>query len=140
MADANNTQRSILIVEDEVLLSDLLKTALKDPELVIDVVNDGSKVVETAKAKRYNLIFLDILLPGVNGFAILQQLRTDGYYKTVPIIMLTNLGKIEDINKARTLGATDYLIKSNIDYTKIKTLLETHLKGFDKLKDFNLFG
>jgi len=124
--------KNILIVDDDVLLADLLKNALMDALFEIDIVHKGSDVANAINAKTYHLIFLDIGLPGKDGFELLEFLRDHEFYKSTPIIILTNRGEIENIHRAKQLGATDYLIKANMDYHKLKFL------ALDFLKDYNL--
>ncbi|SHH66633.1 response regulator transcription factor [Sporanaerobacter acetigenes] len=98
----------ILIVDDEKLFVKGLKYSLEQDGYIIDTAFDGYEALEKAKNKRYDLILLDLMLPGIDGLEVCQKLRQDSQ---VPIIMLTAKG--EDINKILGLeyGADDYLTK-----------------------------
>ncbi len=98
----------ILIVDDEKLFVKGLKYSLEQDGYIIDTAFDGYEALEKAKNKRYDLILLDLMLPGIDGLEVCQKLRQDSQ---VPIIMLTAKG--EDITKILGLeyGADDYLTK-----------------------------
>lgn len=98
----------ILIVDDEKLFVKGLKYSLEQDGYIIDTAFDGYEALEKVKNKRYDLILLDLMLPGIDGLEVCQKLRQDSQ---VPIIMLTAKG--EDINKILGLeyGADDYLTK-----------------------------
>lgn len=98
----------ILIVDDEKLFVKGLKYSLEQDGYIIDTAFDGYEALGKSKNKRYDLILLDLMLPGIDGLEVCQKLRQDSQ---VPIIMLTAKG--EDINKILGLeyGADDYLTK-----------------------------
>ena len=98
----------ILIVDDEKVFVKGLKYSLEQDQYVIDTAYDGYEALEKANKKHYDLIILDLMLPGIDGLEVCQKIRQDSQ---VPIIMLTAKG--EDINKILGLeyGADDYLTK-----------------------------
>jgi len=98
----------LLIVDDEKLFVKGLKYSLEQDGYIIDTVFDGKDALERVGKKRYDLIILDVMLPGIDGLEVCQKIRIDSQ---VPIIMLTARG--EDINKILGLeyGADDYLTK-----------------------------
>ncbi|HHV27517.1 MAG TPA: response regulator transcription factor [Tissierellia bacterium] len=98
----------ILIVDDEKLFVKGLKYSLEQDDYIIETAFDGKEAIEKVKKKRYDLIILDLMLPGIDGLEVCQKIRQDSQ---VPIIMLTARG--EDINKILGLeyGADDYLTK-----------------------------
>ena len=110
----------ILIVEDEEAIADLEKDYLELSGFEVEVANDGRAGLEKALAGDYNLIILDLMLPGVDGFEICRKIR-DG--KNTPIIMVS--AKKDDIDKIRGLGlgADDYMTKpfspSAVSYTHL---------------------
>ncbi len=89
---------------------------------------DGETGLRAAKERKPDLILLDLVLPKLHGFSVLEQLKSNLETKNIPVIVLTNLEKIEDIDRAIELGATTYLVKAQ--YTleevveKIKKALE----------------
>lgn len=106
--------KKILLVEDEPLLIDLYKEAFKGGEFELTVATSGTEGLRAAK-KIPDLILLDILLPEMNGFEVLRSLKANNKTKSIPVIVLTNLGSEEtdkDKQLAISLGAVDYLVKS----------------------------
>ena len=105
-------KKHILIVEDDQTLFSLLKMKLTKQGFVVDEANDAETAYQTLRAMRCDLILLDILLSGADGYTILKQLKGSEQWKHIPIIVLSNLGSLEDKKKALQLGAYDFLIKA----------------------------
>ncbi|MEK7158630.1 MAG: response regulator [Patescibacteria group bacterium] len=123
----------ILIVEDEALLSSTLKTKLEqDSSYHVVVVDNGQDVLETAKTEHPDLILLDILLPKMDGFAVLQALKSDPDTESVPVVMLSNLGEPNDMDRAVAEGAVAYLVKSNVDPGVIVQQVKKYINIFAK--------
>lgn len=99
----------VLIVEDEVRLADALAQILSEEKYMTDVVNDGLDGLDYAKAGIYDVIVLDVMLPGMNGFDIAKELRSEK--DQTPIIMLTARSEIVDKVKGLDCGADDYMTK-----------------------------
>ena len=99
----------ILVVEDETLLAQSLKTGLEDEHFAVDVFSNGQEAYEQAATEEYDVILLDIMLPGMDGITICQKLRDEKNY--TPIIMLTAKDTIEDKVTGLDIGADDYLVK-----------------------------
>ncbi len=99
----------ILVVEDDPRLGPSLKKGLEGNHYAVDLEVNGEDAALMAAATPYDLIILDILLPGLNGFEICKQLREQG--KNMPILMLTALDEVNQRVKGLDLGADDYLIK-----------------------------
>lgn len=103
----------ILIVEDDKFLADIYQTKFDLEGFKVFVAGDGEQGLKLAKSKRPAVILLDILLPKLDGFAVLQALKQQEETKPIPVILLTNLGQKEDVQKGLNLGAADYLIKAH---------------------------
>lgn len=116
---------TILIVEDDTLLANALSETLSEAGYSVLTAADGEKAKAILQNQPVNLVFLDIMLPGENGYDILNWIRSQEKIMTLPVVMLTNLGQMNEINQAMEAGATDYIIKSNIDMEKIATLTKT---------------
>jgi DNA-binding response OmpR family regulator/HPt (histidine-containing phosphotransfer) domain-containing protein len=99
----------ILLIEDHQCTTSTLSKLLVDHNYVVDATNDGETGLRLAKAYDYNLILLDVLLPGLDGISICRQLRSEGY--EVPILMLTALDSSTDRVMGLDAGADDYVIK-----------------------------
>ena len=99
----------ILVVEDEPKTGDYLKLGLTEAGFVADLARDGWDGLEMAKAHPYDLLILDVMLPGLNGWQVLEGLRRAG--KETPVLFLTARDQVEDRVKGLELGADDYLVK-----------------------------
>lgn len=98
----------ILVVEDEFKLAQYLKKALTEDGHVVDVAHDGIDGLHLAREGRYDLVLLDVMLPGIDGFDVLSDLRRT---KDVPVLMLTARDRVEDRVRGLRDGADDYLAK-----------------------------
>lgn len=103
----------ILLVEDDSFLANIYKTKFELEGYQISVSNNGEDGLREAQKKSPDIILLDILMPKMDGFAVLEELKKSDKTKDIPVIMLTNLGQKEDVEKATELGAVDYLIKAH---------------------------
>ena len=99
----------ILIVEDEVSLSNAIKRILEQKGYFVDAVYDGISAVDYAKAMEYNLIILDVMLPKLDGFEVVRRLRGDNI--GTPILMLTARSTVTDKVSGLNFGADDYMTK-----------------------------
>ncbi len=99
----------ILIVEDEPKTGDYLKQGLSEAGFVTDLARDGWDGLELAKAGHYDLMILDVMLPGLNGWQVLEGVRRSGI--EMPVLFLTARDRVEDRVKGLELGADDYLVK-----------------------------
>lgn len=111
----------ILFIEDEPVLQKAVGEIVRKEGYEMVSALDGELGIKLAKEKKPDLILLDLILPKRDGFEVLNNLKSDEETKSIPIIVLTNLGEMENIEKAIELGATTYLIKS--DYT-LKEIIE----------------
>lgn len=108
-----NKKQTVLIVEDDEFLRSLAAKRLEKDGFNIQVAVDGETAVATAKEVKPDVIVLDLLLPGLDGFEVLEKLKADEGLKAVPVIVFSNLGQKEDIERAQYLGAVSFLVKSN---------------------------
>jgi len=120
--------RKILIIEDDKFLRELMvRKLVNDGYEAIEATN-GEEGVRTAKAEKPDLILLDLILPGIDGFESLTRIRKDQEIANIPVIILSNLGQKEDIEKGLRLGATDYLIKAHFAPGEIAEKIASILK------------
>lgn len=99
----------ILIVEDEKNTGNYLKQGLSESGFTVDLACSGTDGLHLAQQIEYDLLLLDVMLPGVDGWGVLEQLRAAG--KTMPVLFLTARDQVEDRVKGLELGADDYLVK-----------------------------
>ena len=109
----------ILLVEDDVFLAGIYQKKFEMEGFKISLANNGEKALVDAKRKKPDIILLDILLPKLDGFAVLEKLKADPATKGIPVILLTNLGQKDDVEKGLRAGAVDYLIKAHFKPSEI---------------------
>ncbi len=122
----------ILLVEDDAFLANIYKTKFEMEGFTVLVAENGELGLKEAKKKRPDLVLLDILLPKMDGFTVIGHLKEDKDLKDVPVIMLTNLGQKDDVEKGLELGADEYLIKAHFKPS------ETVDKVREVLKKYNI--
>jgi DNA-binding response OmpR family regulator len=104
--------KKILFVEDEPVLQKTFGEILKQEGYEVVSALDGEIGLRLAKEKKPELILLDLILPKIHGFDVLKKLKEDKETQEIPVIVLTNLEGIGDVDKALELGATTYLVKA----------------------------
>lgn len=119
----------VLLVEDDSFLGEICSKKLMKEEYTVYRAIDGMQALEGAKVIRPDIILLDIILPAVDGFQILSELRRsdDEKVANVPIVMLSNLGQDDDVKKATELGATDYMVKAHFTTDEIANKVKSVL-------------
>ena len=119
--------KTILFIEDESAVQKTLASALEKEGCVIISALNGEIGLRMAKEKQPDLVLLDLILPKMNGFEVLGKLKEMEETKLIPVIVLTNLEQIEDIQKAIALGATTYLVKSNYNLDEVVAMVKKAL-------------
>ncbi len=107
------SHQRLLLVEDDTFLAGMYVTKLSMEGFETELATDGKVGLEKAKKIKPDLILLDILLPKMNGFDVLREIKKDPETKDIPVILLTNLGQKSDVVQGLDLGAVDYLIKAH---------------------------
>jgi len=102
----------VLLVEDDEAVAEMYKLKLELDGYLVQVISDGESAVRSAQADPPDLVFLDVRLPKMDGFEVLQALRRDERTKHVPVVVLSNYGEQELVERGLKLGALEYLIKS----------------------------
>jgi two-component system, OmpR family, alkaline phosphatase synthesis response regulator PhoP len=117
----------ILIVEDDAVLQKALANYLTSEKFEVKGALDGEAGIAMSLSEKPDLILLDIVLPKKDGFEVLQAVRTNEKTKNIPVVLLTNLDSIANVEKALEMGATTYLIKADYKLeevtAKIKEIL-----------------
>lgn len=103
----------ILLVEDDPFLLSMYTTKFELENFKVIASEDGAKGLKLARKEKPDIILLDILLPKMDGFAVLEALKSDKSLKRIPVILLTNLSQKDEVEKGLNLGADDYLIKAH---------------------------
>lgn len=121
----------ILVAEDEKFLASAYRVKLEKEGFEVVLVSNGTRAIEELKKSLPDLLLLDLIMPEKTGFEVLEKAQKIPHFKEVPIIVASNLGQQEDVEKAMKLGASDYVIKSNLSMEdlikKINSLLNNGL-------------
>ena len=126
----------ILIVEDEKPISNLIRLSLKNVGYLCDTAYDGEKAIELIDTNVYDLILLDVMLPEVDGFELMEYIRPLG----IPVIFLTAMDKLQDRVKGLKMGAEDYIVKP-FEVAELIARVEVVLRRYKKTEDtFELNG
>lgn len=104
---------SILVVEDDQFLRDLIVKKLKEEGFSVKEAVDGEEGLRFVRENRPDCVLLDLILPGIDGFEVLKQVKADTSLSSIPVVILSNLGQKDDIDRGLELGAKDYLIKAH---------------------------
>jgi len=120
--------KKILIIEDEKDISKMYQTSLQNDGYEVVLAGNGEEGLKSALESKPNLILLDIIIPKMDGFSTLEQLKKEKVTKNIPVIMLTNLGQDEDKEKGKKLGAVDYFVKANFTPMQISAKIKKYLK------------
>lgn len=122
-----DTKTTILIVEDDKFLRELISQKLQKEGYDVSAAVDGEEGITKIKEEKPSLVLLDLILPGIDGFEVLTQMKADPNISSIPVIILSNLGQKEDVERGLKIGATDYLIKAHFTpgeiIEKIKKIL-----------------
>jgi len=111
--------KKILLVEDDQFLIEIYSKKLAENEFFVEVVSNGEEVLAKAKEKKPDLIILDIVLPQVDGWEILHQIKQDPELKNTKVIILSNLGQKEEVERGIESGAEKYLIKAHFTPSQV---------------------
>lgn len=117
----------LLIIEDDLFLLNMYASKFELEGFEVIIAEDGEKGWKTAIKDIPDVILLDIMMPKMNGFEVLEKLKSDDKVSKIPVILLTNLSQRDEIERAMNLGAADFLIKAHFRPSevveKIKKLL-----------------
>lgn len=117
MADA--IKKKVLLVEDDVFMAELLAGELGRAGFDITTAKTGKEGVDHFSKAGPDLVLLDLLLPDMHGFEVLQAIRKDESRGNAKVVILSNLSEGKDVEEAKRLGATDYLVKVNYSIPEI---------------------
>lgn len=109
----------LLLIEDNPLLVGMYKAAFENKGFAVIFAHDGEAGFKIAKKEKPDLILLDLLMPGLGGFEVLEMLKANKLTKGIKVVVLTIDDKIEDREKAMKMGAEDYLIKQELELQEI---------------------
>ncbi len=120
--------KKILIIEDDVFLGDVLLQKLKKEYFDTELARDGAEGFDKIKSFKPDLILLDIILPHMNGYEILEAKFKDSSIKDIPVIIISNSGQPVEISRALNLGVKDYLVKAQFDPEEVMIKVRSQLR------------
>jgi DNA-binding response OmpR family regulator len=119
--------KKVMLIEDDRFLSSLMKARLEKEGFVVSQRFDGEEAIQQLKQETPDIIILDLIMPKVTGFEVLQSISITPQLAKVPVVILSNLAQDSDIEKARQLGAKEYFVKVKVSIDdlvgRIKTLV-----------------
>ena len=108
-------KKKILLVEDEEIILNLLQRKLTQEGYEVSVARDGEDGLRIMRQFRPDLVLLDIIMPKLGGFEVMEAMNKDEALSKIPVIIVSNSGQPVEIDKAQSLGAKDWLIKTEFD-------------------------
>jgi len=120
--------KKILIVEDDTYLANAYRVKLSKAGFEVKNAFDGEEALSMLQTFAPDLILLDIVMPKKDGFTTLAEIKVNEQWKNIPVIVASNLGQKEDIDKGMALGATDYIVKSQIPIADVLVKINNILK------------
>ena len=118
----------ILIIEDDKFLRELISQKLLNEGFNVSEAVDGEAGVKKIKEEKPALVLLDLILPGIDGFEVLSRISKEPDLVSIPVIILSNLGQKDDVERGLKLGAVDYLIKAHFTPGEIIAKIKKFLK------------
>ena len=120
----NKKNITILLIEDDSFLISMYSTKFEIEGFNIISANNGEKGLEAVSKNKVDIILLDILMPKMNGFEVLENLKKQQKTAKIPVILLTNLNQKDEIDKGLALGADDYLVKAHFMPSEVVNKIE----------------
>ena len=120
--------KKILIIEDDFFIRDLYEKQFTKEGYAVESAPDAEQGLEKIKAAPPNLVLLDLMLPKMSGLDVLKILKADANLKSIPVVILTNLGQDQAIKQGFDLGADGYLIKSAYTPSQVVNEVRTYIK------------
>lgn len=117
----------ILIIEDDKFLLKLYSDKLRHEGFEVFVSLTGEEGLNKILTEKPDLVILDLILPGKNGFEVLSEIKLNRKTKNIPVIILTNLGQESDIKRGLELGAAAYLVKTEFSMNQLAEIVKEHL-------------
>lgn len=127
IADKKKTGK-VIIIEDDALLAKVLSQGFLAEKIQVIIVGNGLEALEAVKKFSPDVILLDLIIPGIDGFAVLKQLKADDKTKKIPVAIISNLEEAGDVKSTRALGADQYFVKANTEMKAIINYAKSKIK------------
>lgn len=122
----------ILIVEDDPLMQRMYQKAFAFDGYNVEVAGDGVEGLEKIRTSKPTVVLLDVMMPKMNGLEALEKIKSDPELKKIPVIMLTNLAGSADAEKALSLGAVKYIVKSEQEPKQVVSMVKEIVAGYSR--------
>jgi DNA-binding response OmpR family regulator len=119
----------VLVAEDDRFLMSAYKVKFVKAGFDIMPASDGAEVLELLKNDQPDIILLDLIMPGKDGFAVLEELKRSEKLRVIPVIVASNLGQKEDLDRALNMGADDYIVKSDLSMDDLVNKVKAVVKS-----------
>jgi len=119
----------ILLIEDDSLIIKIYSTRLKADGFEVISADNGEDGIAIAQKEMPDFILLDVMMPKMDGFKVLETLRAKDELKSIPIVVYSNLAQESEIQKAIDLGATEFIVKANISPTELVNKIKSYVKA-----------
>ena len=114
-----NKKTKVLIIEDDAYIMEMYKIKFEFSDFEVISANDGAMGLKILEKKKPDIILLDIIMPKKDGFSVLKEIKSNPALEKIPVILLTNLGQRENIEKGLELGAASYIIKAHFTPSEV---------------------
>jgi DNA-binding response OmpR family regulator len=121
--------KKIVWVEDDQFLNDIITRKLTPTKCLLFTAKEGEEAIKIISREIPDIVMLDIILSGIDGFEILRRIKSDPKTKNIPVILLSNLGSESDVEKGKTLGAVSFMIKATVTPNEIIERIKEVLAG-----------
>lgn len=116
---AQDKEIKVLLIEDDAFLAEIYQKKFEMEGFKVSIASNGEKGLADIKKKKPDVVLLEVLLPKLDGFAVLEAAKANSATKNIPIILLTSLGQKDDVQRGLAAGAADYLIKTHFQPSEI---------------------
>ncbi|MDD3735243.1 MAG: response regulator [Candidatus Pacebacteria bacterium] len=120
--------KKVVFIEDDSFLIDVIGEEIQKDHILYFNAKNGIDGLDTIRREKPDLVLLDLILPGISGFDVLKRIKQDPELSHIPVIVLSNLATKEDIEKAKELGAVDYMVKAQTMPDEVKSIIFKYLQ------------
>lgn len=121
-------KKKVLVIEDDLFLIRAYQIKLEKEGFEVWVATEGTTALNYMQKDPPDLVMLDLMLPGISGFDVLENVRKNPKWKDVPVIVLTNLGQEQDKKRVEDLGVKDYIVKANVKIMDVVEKVKSYIK------------
>ena len=122
----------ILIIEDDPLMSRMYQKIFTFEKYAVSMAQNGEAGLEKMRSEKPTLVLLDVMMPKMNGLQVLEKAKADPELKKIPVVMLTNLAGQQDAEKALSMGAVKYIVKSENEPKDVVKMVKGILAGYTR--------